>query len=162
MTVVFARKLPPGGGQRLRRAYLVLNVLFGILFVGLAGPGVAMRRTVRDGPALGPPYLIAALTAATFALLMVGAAATARSAVQDDTILVRRLAPAAGLATAGQLVALVGGAAAALVGAVLAVTANVLTFLFGFCAGLLVVSLTIPGGILRRMIIATANGTRTG
>jgi hypothetical protein len=158
MTVAFARKLPPGGGQRLRRAYLVPNVLFGILFLGLVGLGLVLHREVRRGP----PFLVAVLAAAAFALLMVIAAATARNAVHDDTILVRRLAPAAGLAAAGQLVALGGGAAAALMGAVWGVTGNVRTFLFGFCAGLLVIGLTVPGGILRRMIIATANGTRTG
>ena len=162
MDVAFARKLPPGGGRRLRRAYLVPNVLFAILFLGLIGLGLVLRREVRDGPALDPPFLVAAIAAAAFALLMVSAAATARGAVHDDTILVRRLAPAAGLAAAGQLVALGGGGAAALMGAVWAVTGNVRTFLFGFCAGLVVLGLTVPGGVLRRMIIATANGTRTG
>jgi hypothetical protein len=162
VTVAFARKLPAGGGQRLRRAYLMMNVIFGALLLGVVGLAVGVRRVVQRGPELGGPFLVAVLAAAAFALLMLVAAATARSAVQDDTILVRRMAPAAGLAAAGQLVALGGGVAAALVGAVLAVTGNVFTFLFGLGLGLFVVSLTIPGGILRRLIIATANGTHPG
>lgn len=145
------RALPAGGGRRLRRAYLLISIVFGVLFAGFA----ALLPPVVSGTG-GHRWLLPVVTAIVTALAVLGLAAlaalTARSAVHADSVRVSRLRQADRTALIGQAATFGGAAVSVVYGLVLTAGGESSAIWAGLASGAILLGLCTPVITLRQLV----------
>lgn len=146
------RTLPPGGGGKLRRAYVLMFAVSAALMAGSAAVLIASLASVGRGHRFALPAVPASAGAAIALLALAAAALAAALALKGDLLDVSALGRAGRLAFFGQAAAVTAGLVAIVFGVVLAATGEPSTILIALGVGGPASALSVIALPLRRLV----------